>query len=95
MLPATVSDPAPEVCAVHVQAAMSATAPPDAVIALHGDRVVVAPATALPPGAVVLAGRADLERLLDDETTADEAAAAHQVAATVTDWADIHSDAAA
>lgn len=76
---------------VHVQAALSATAPPDAVIALHGDRVVVA--AALPPGAVVLATRADLARLVDELDT-DPVDAARQVAATLTDWAAIHHIAA-
>lgn len=83
----------PEVCAVHVQAALSATAPPDVVIALAGEHIAVAPATALPPGAVVLATRADLARLVDELDTGP-VDAAHQAAAVVTDWAAIHHIAA-
>ena len=84
--------PTPEVCAVHVHAALAPTAPPDVVIALHGERIAVTAATLLPDGAAVLATRTDLQRLLD-AIDADETTAARQAAATLTDRAQLHSTA--
>ena len=84
--------PTPEVCAVHVHAALAPTAPPDVVIALHGERIAVTAATLLPDGAAVLATRLDQHpRPVADRR--DRLAAARQAAATLTDRAQLHSTA--